>query len=191
MIVLSKESISFLINRNIIIIGFMGSGKSFLGDILTRELKMPLIDTDKLIEQQQNKSIYDIFKDDGEMFFRKCEKRIIENIVFSYKENETNPSIIVTGGGTICPNLIRRLLKNINPFYICLNPPFETILSRIRGTQRPLIYKRKREYIFKLWANRYSLYQNTADIILTDIEIEKIMCNLNLKIPLVTKKGRR
>ena len=63
--------------RNIVLIGFMGSGKTTLGLKLSYLLRMPVEDTDKLIERQEGRSITQIFADDGESYFRELETELL------------------------------------------------------------------------------------------------------------------
>ena len=66
---------------NIYLIGFMGSGKSTLGTLLSNSLNFNFIDTDKLIEKRNSMSISNIFKTKGELFFRNEETKIIKEII--------------------------------------------------------------------------------------------------------------
>ena len=172
----------YLLQNNIILIGFMGSGKSYFGDYLASFLQNKLIDTDKLIETAENMPISDIFKIKGENYFRLQEKKVLQDIVFTSDENEK--IILVTGGGLPLKKANQKLLKLLNPLIICLNPPFEVILSRIRGTKRPMVYRRSRKYIFNLWAIRYAVYQKIAHISISEESIEGIIQALNERVRL-------
>ena len=86
--------------KNIALIGHMGSGKTTLGKILSKELKMRHIDTDKLIENKQKKTISYIFKEKGEKYFRELEEKLILDI--PYQQN----LIISLGGGSIISSLV-------------------------------------------------------------------------------------
>ena len=67
---MNKKIISHLNNRSIVLIGMMGSGKTTIGKLLAEELKLPFYDSDNEIEKNLGKKINDIFKEDGELFFR-------------------------------------------------------------------------------------------------------------------------
>ena len=83
---------------NIYLIGFMGSGKSTLGTLLSNSLNFNFIDTDKLIEKRNSMSISNIFKTKGELFFRNEETKIIKEII------KLKKTIVSTGGGMPCFN---------------------------------------------------------------------------------------
>ena len=68
--------------RNIVLIGFMGSGKTTLGLKLSYLLRMPVEDTDKLIERQEGRSITQIFADDGESYFRELETELLRKCMW-------------------------------------------------------------------------------------------------------------
>ena len=97
--------------RSIILVGFMGSGKTSLGEVLKEKTGMKLIDTDSLIEEAEGRSINDIFKAEGEEYFRKLESEALKKISLSEEA-----VIISTGGGAVLTdrNVLRRggLFKN-------------------------------------------------------------------------------
>ena len=84
--------------RNIVLIGFMGSGKTTLGLKLSYLLRMPVEDTDKLIERQEGRSITQIFADDGESYFRELETELLRKCGEQKYER-----ILSVGGGTPAP----------------------------------------------------------------------------------------
>ena len=159
----------------------MGSGKSYLGNLLVKELNIQIIDTDKLIEMQENKPIFEIFKEKGERYFRQKEKQVLQDLVYT-NEDALIGKIIVTGGGLPLKRANQKLLKLLNPFYICLNPPFEVILTRIKGSKRPLIYRKSRKTIFNLWIERYEIYQRLADITISETDTEEMFKTLNQRV---------
>ena len=81
--------------RNIVLIGFMGSGKTTLGLKLSYLLRMPVEDTDKMIERQEGRSISEIFADDGEAYFRELETEVLHKCGSRKYEY-----ILSVGGGT-------------------------------------------------------------------------------------------
>lgn len=120
--------------KNIIITGFMATGKSTVGGILAKKLGMKYIDMDKVIEERHGLSIAEIFKKYGESYFREQENKLAREL--SLQENK----VIATGGGTMI------YLENIkylarNGIIICLWCSPETIKKRIEKEKdkRPLI----------------------------------------------------
>ncbi|MEP6260818.1 MAG: shikimate kinase [Gillisia sp.] len=87
--------------------GYMGSGKSYIGKILARELSIPFIDLDDQIVKMQGTTIPDIFKERGEIFFRKLETEVLKDIL----ENK-NSMVVALGGGTPCYGSNLDLIKN-------------------------------------------------------------------------------
>ena len=82
-------------HQNIILTGFMGTGKTTAGRVLAKNLGWEFIDTDDLIERQAGKSIRDIFKDDGEDVFRGLERQVAAGI------REFQNHVVATGGGIV------------------------------------------------------------------------------------------
>jgi shikimate kinase len=82
--------------RHVILIGMPGSGKSSLGFILSQLMRLPFIDTDYYIAKKEQKTIADIFAEQGEDNFRELEKQVLHEIIENY------PSVISTGGGMPC-----------------------------------------------------------------------------------------
>ena len=137
--------------NNIILIGFMGSGKSSIGRYLSKLLKFNLIETDCLIERYFNLSISEIFRIYGEIFFRKQENKLLNEI-----KNRKN-SIIATGGGMPIFFNNSSILKSLgNIFYLEIS--FNTFTKRTKNDKtRPLRDKHKLFYI------RKPFYEKIAD----------------------------
>jgi shikimate kinase len=87
--------------KQICLLGFMGSGKSTVGELLSRELRWPFIDLDAVIEAGQGVSIREIFARSGEAFFRQVERAALVEVL------KTEPAVIALGGGTFAyePNI--------------------------------------------------------------------------------------
>jgi shikimate kinase len=120
-------------DRHIFLIGFMGAGKSRVGAILAARLGRNFVDTDALVEETAGKSIFDIFRDDGEETFRRLEHEAIR------RASETPASVISLGGGAVTREenwaVIRRSGTCV---YLCACP--ETIFERVsRKRHRPLL----------------------------------------------------
>jgi shikimate kinase len=143
-------------SKPIILIGFMGSGKTTIGKILAKKLGRDFIDTDELIEKEAGISISEIFKNYGEGYFRTLEREIISKVL------ENTNSVIATGGGCVTQEKTRRLLKE-NGVVIWLNVVPETVLARTEDDiTRPLLNKDKENKIYTLLFEREPFYRETA-----------------------------
>ncbi len=119
--------------KNIIITGFMGTGKSVVAEKLARKLEMEFIDMDQIIEERQGMSISDIFGRYGEEYFREQENKLVKKL--SQKEN----MVIATGGGTFLSSDNTRILSQKGKI-ICLYADSQVIYNRVkRKNNRPLI----------------------------------------------------
>lgn len=144
--------------RNIVLIGFMGSGKSTIAKILSDTLKMPMIDSDEYIAKQAKLSIREIFHKYGEAYFRNLERDFINT--FSSHQN----LIIATGGGMPIFNDISSLGIR---FY--LRSDFDTIVSRIKSdSSRPLFDDINQAR--KLYNDRMDKYAISSDHIIDSID---------------------
>ena len=119
--------------ENIIISGFMGTGKSIVAEELARKLRMEFIDMDQIIEERQGLTISDIFARYGENYFREQENKLVKEL--SRKEN----IVIATGGGTLLSSDNIRILSQKGKI-ICLYADSQTIYNRVkRKNNRPLL----------------------------------------------------
>lgn len=122
--------------KNIVLIGFMGSGKSTVGRELHQRLGYPLVDMDSVIEQRAGKPITAIFAESGEEAFRDMETRLLEELC----EPDTPRKIISTGGGVIGREENRRLLRELG-YVVWLSAPTHMILERTgKNRDRPLLH---------------------------------------------------
>lgn len=120
--------------ENIVLIGYMGSGKTTIGQALADKLSYQFLDTDAYIEEEQNTTISHIFTEYGEEYFRNMETATIENL-----EKNTNHSIVSTGGGLPLRERNGAVLQKMG-FVVFLSVKKETVLKRLEGdTQRPLL----------------------------------------------------
>ncbi len=150
--------------KKITLIGMMGSGKTTLGKILSEKTNVSAIDIDELIEQNENSTITDIFKTQGEEYFRKIEAKTIKELI-----NSTNPQILSLGGGTFENEQTRELLLN-NSVVIYLETTPVEILNRIQKTNnRPLLKNNMTiEKINEIITKRKDNYNLAHHKILTD-----------------------
>lgn len=147
---------------NIILIGFMGSGKSTTGIGLSYRLKRTLIDTDKMIEKREKKSISEIFALQGEEYFREKETELLRE----FKKERTG-RIFSAGGGTPLKAENRRLLRELGTV-VYLKVSAETVYERLKGdTTRPLLRgDDPLEKIRTLLREREERYRDAADIVI-------------------------
>ncbi len=151
-----------MIALNLILIGFMGAGKTTIGKYLASENHMNFIDTDELIEQNNSMLIKDIFKNYGEEYFRKLESEAIDKLV--YAEN----TIISVGGGAVMFHNNMEKLRNIG-CVIFLNTPIEQIFNNIKGSFRPLVgHSMDKEKTKSLYESRLSTYMKADIVVNTD-----------------------
>jgi len=151
--------------NNIILTGFMGSGKSTIGRVLAKEINSYFLDTDKLIETFENKTISEIFEKLGEEAFRKMEKRCFEWI-----KNNVSSTVISVGGGF--PVFVPEIKKAGVVIY--LKVEFEDILKRMNEEElkkRPLFADIKKTK--NLYEQRNKIYSDLADIVIENKEINE------------------
>lgn len=147
--------------ENILLIGFMGSGKSTIGKQLSKYLNKNFIDMDEEIEKKENTSISNIFTNYGEEYFRKIETKYLESLL------DKEDTIISTGGGIVLENYNRQLLKKIGKV-IFLHADVNHIVDNVKDdTKRPLL--KTKDYvktISDLLESREDKYLSSADIII-------------------------
>ena len=168
--------------RNIIITGFMGTGKSVVAKELARKLKMEYIDTDQVIEGRQGLTIADIFAGHGENIFREQENKLVKEL--SQKEN----IVIATGGETLLSSDNARMLGQTGEI-VCLYADSRTIYNRVkRKNDRPLL---KRENVLneinRLLKERKKAYNNfTIKIDTANLSVQEVVDKI---IVLLKDKG--
>ncbi len=148
--------------QNIVLIGFMGCGKSTVGNRLSWKYKIALEDTDKMIERQQNTTIKEIFATQGEEAFRQMETDLLEAL-----PQKKYIRIISVGGGTPVRACNRSLLKKCGVvIYLRIQP--ESVYERLKGDQnRPLLQcEDPLSRIRELLAQREDAYESCADAII-------------------------
>lgn len=146
---------------NIVLIGFMGSGKTTVGKALSEKCGREFLDTDALIEANEGRKISEIFAKEGEAHFRKLEYDVLNNLT------EAKDKIISTGGGIVTYPDNRGLLKKAGKVvYLRVKP--ETVVKRLEGDEsRPLLMgDDKLSKVENLLSSRKAMYEEAADIII-------------------------
>lgn len=145
----------------IFLIGFMGSGKSVVGKKLSESLNIDFIDMDDYIEALEKKKISDIFKENGEKYFRQLETNLLKMLIS--KKN----TVISTGGGVVCSDENVNILK-LQRNVIFLNASEETIQKNIFNevSKRPLLNESQdiNKTIRELLKKRINKYNEVSNI---------------------------
>ncbi len=152
--------------RNIVLIGFMGSGKTSVGKRLSLRMKWEFIDMDDFIEKREGMTINEIFAQKGEPYFRSMEKELCERF------SQPKCKIIATGGGVIKnEDNMNNLKKGGVVIYLKSKP--ETIAYNLRNDNtRPLLMcEDKLGKIKELLTQREPVYNKYADIIIDVSEL--------------------
>ena len=146
--------------KNIALMGHMGSGKSVLGKLISKQLNFNHVDSDRLIEKNSNKTINEIFKTKGESYFRIIEENVILETICQKK------LVLSLGGGSILSEKVRKALKD-NFLTVFLDVDFAILSKRLKKSKfRPLLNDTNIEdKIKELDAIRRKFYL-LADIIL-------------------------
>lgn len=158
---------------NLILIGFMGSGKTSVGLRLSYKLRRPVEDTDRLIERREGCFVSDIFARKGEEYFRRQETALLEELM-----GKKHKVIYSVGGGTPVRQENRELLRQLGTvIYLRVRP--ETVYERLKGDNtRPLLQcENPLERIRELLDDRSGAYEACADIVLDvdEMDMDEIM----------------
>ncbi|MDM8527454.1 shikimate kinase [Anaerolineales bacterium HSG24] len=118
---------------NIVLAGFMGTGKSIIGKQLAHKLSLPFLDMDELIEEREGRSINQIFATDGEPYFRQLEVALCQELA------KRSGSVIATGGGTLIPEANFKVMAETG-LVICLDCEPDALWQRIGDSEnRPML----------------------------------------------------
>ncbi len=151
--------------HNIILVGFMGTGKTVVGHALARNLKYSYIDTDDMIEEVAGKSIPRIFAEDGEAHFREIEKSVIRELA------DLDKHVVATGGGAVIFDDNIEEMKRAG-VVICLDAHPDVVYDRVKDDEyRPLLQvPNPRERIAELLDQRHEQYIK-ADMVIDTSEL--------------------
>ncbi len=148
---------------NLYLVGFLGTGKSAVGQMAAQELGLRFIDSDDAIEQEVGKSVRAIFEEDGVPSFRVLERRFIE------ERHPDSGCLISCGGGLIVPPGMSELL-NSKGIVVCLHAKPETVRERTKdGESRPALnIEDPLTRITELLKERETLYRDAGPAVHTD-----------------------
>ena len=151
-----------------VLIGYMASGKSAVGSVLSSHLKMNFIDLDDYIESNENQKIATIFEEKGEIYFRQKEAYYLEELL-----DKDENAVISLGGGTPCyGNNMKLILEKSQSIY--LRTSIISIYERLKNekTKRPLVANidddKLKEFIAKHLFERRFYYEQSNKIVSTD-----------------------
>ena len=159
-------------NKNLVFLGMMGSGKSSIGNLVSKKLNLPFIDIDSLIIENTGMSISEIFEKKGEKYFRNLEEKITLKCLKKIK------NVISLGGGGFINTKIRKEIL-INHFSFFLNWDDSILIGRIISSKkRPLVFNSTDQEIREIIKDRSRVYSNAQF---------KINCNNLTKTEIVKK----
>jgi shikimate kinase len=139
--------------RNVILVGFMGAGKSTVGRLLARRLGRCFVETDAMITAREGRSIPEIFTDRGEPYFRRLEAEVLDALA------DKHGHVIATGGGFPCgPGVMDRLLELGTVVWLAAD--FDAAYARAnRSGGRPMLAGRSAEDAAALYRTRQDSYR--------------------------------
>ena len=159
-------------NKNLVFLGMMGSGKSSIGNLVSKKLDLPFIDIDSLIIENTGMSISEIFEKKGEDYFRNLEEKITLKCLKKIK------NVVSLGGGGFINTKIRKEILT-NHFSFWLNWEESIIVKRIKNSKkRPLVINSTDKEIRTIIKNRSKIYSSAQF---------KINCNKLTKTEIIKK----
>ncbi len=174
--------------ETVVLIGFMGCGKSTVGEELAKKLGYSFIDTDQWIEEKTQKTISELFAEYGEEYFRELETKTISEML----DSEEN-AVISTGGGLPLRKINADMIKK-NGFVVYLRVKGKTVEKRLKGdTTRPLLQgENVSEKINSLLEYRDPIYEYGAHLVVDvdEKKVEKIVEEITRNFQLMFAKYR-
>ncbi len=159
--------------ENIVLCGFMGSGKTTIGRKLARITGLDFYDSDQYLEQQEGKSVYDIFYEYGEEYFLNLETKYVREL------SEKNGIVLSLGGGSVMrPENVKAVRET--GLMIYLDTPFHRIVQNLSHSYtRPLIDKHEKvQDTRRLYNSRKSTYRRVSDCSVRSSRISEVLDNL-------------
>jgi len=166
----------------VILLGYMASGKSTVGKKLAKKLFLPFIDLDDYIEKKEKKSISTLFKEKGEIYFRRIEHKYLKELL-----NAKEDFVLSLGGGTPCYAGNMELIKKSEAIAIYLKASIKTITGRLLSAKRrrPLVANidedKIAEFVAKHLFERSEFYeQATYKVIIDDKTVDEIITEIRI-----------
>ena len=166
----------------IVLLGYMASGKSTIGREISKKLDMKFIDLDDYISKREKRSISEIFKVEGEIYFRRIESLYLGEIL-----NSKDSFILSLGGGTPCYSNNMELILNSEASSIYIKADIKTLASRLTAekNKRPLVAYLKDdkliEFVAKhLFERRFFYEQASITVHTEDKSIEEIITEIRI-----------
>jgi 3-dehydroquinate dehydratase type I len=136
----------------VVLVGFMGAGKTTVGRIMAERLGQPFVDSDVLIEQRQGRDIRDIFRAEGEPYFRQLEHDTVAGLV------RGPDAVIALGGGAVEDPRSRAVLRNARVVYLRVS--YNEALARVKRDEfRPMLHRPDLDEVYK---RRLSAYEDIS-----------------------------
>ena len=159
--------------KNIVFLGMMGSGKTSIGKLTSKKLKLDFYDIDELIENKLKKKISEIFTLKGEKFFRNIEEKITLKIL----KQKQKVVVSLGGGAFLNKNIQKEVLNNHISFWLFCDE--KTLIQRIRNSQkRPIASNLTNHELTNLIKKRSNIYSKA---------LYKIDCGRHTKIKIANK----
>ena len=162
--------------ENVVLVGFMGSGKSSVGRLIARAMRGRFVDTDRMVVEKTGRQITEIFAEQGEVFFREQESAALRSLLGCRRH------VIATGGGIVTIPANGPLLRQLG-LVVWLTASEEVIWDRVsRNRNRPLLHtENPRDTIRQLLEKRNALYEAAAEMtidttLLTHAEVAERIC---------------
>jgi 3-dehydroquinate dehydratase type I len=126
----------------VVLVGFMGAGKTTVGHIMAERLGLPFVDSDVLIEQRQGREIREIFRTEGEPYFRQLEHETVVGLV------RGSDAVIALGGGAVEDQRSRAVLRNARVVYLRVS--YDEALARVKSDEfRPMLHRPDLDEVYK------------------------------------------
>jgi len=138
----------------VVLVGFMGAGKTTVGHILAERLGLPFVDSDVLIEHRAGRPVKDIFATEGEAFFRELEHQTVTELV------RGQDAVLALGGGALADTRTRAVLRNARVVYLRVG--YAEAMERVQDDGfRPMLRRPDLETVYQA---RRRVYEDTSAV---------------------------